>query len=287
VLLLADIFQEFRIQTRKSIDIDPLHYISLPSMSFDGAVKKAKESCEPPIDLVTDPDMYIMFERGIRGGVSQISHRYAKANNPYLEGYDATKPTSYIMYVDANNLYGWSMMENLPVSHFEWCNPTIEEVLTGNYSCNNGMLVECDLEYPEDLHDLHNDLPLAPERIELGYADASSTSHEAFTSKIPTKKSEKLCGHFRPRKNYVVHARVLQFYVNHGMKLTKIHRAIKCLQSTFLKPWIDMNSANRAVASNDFEKDLYKLLNNAVFGKKLCKTNVHKRMFGSHFVMNK
>jgi hypothetical protein len=211
--------------------------------------------------------MYMMFERGIRGGVSQISHRYAKANNPYLEGYDASKPTSYIMYVDANNLYGWSMMENLPVSHFEWCNPTIEEVLAGDYSCNNGMFVECDLEYPEELHNLHNDLPLAPERIELGYADASPTSHEAFTSKVPTKKSEKLCGHFRPRKNYVVHARVLQFYVSHGMKLTKIHRAIKCLQSTFLKPWIDMNSAKRALASNDFEKDLYKLLNNAVFGK--------------------
>jgi hypothetical protein len=99
----------------------------------------------------------MMFERGIRGGVSQISHRYAKANNPYIEGYAASKPTSYIMYVDANNLYGWSMMENLPISHFEWCNPTIEEVLACDYSCNSGIFVECDLEYPKKLHGLHND----------------------------------------------------------------------------------------------------------------------------------
>jgi len=82
VLLSGDVFQEFRIQTRKNIDIDPLHYINLPSMAFDGAVKKAKEFCEPSIDLVTDPDMYMMLERGIRGVVSQISNRYGKANNP-------------------------------------------------------------------------------------------------------------------------------------------------------------------------------------------------------------
>lgn len=184
--------------------------------------------------------MYMMFERGIRGGVSQISHRYAKANNPYLDdGYDKSKPSSYIMYLDANNLYGWSMMQNLPVSNFEWCNPSIEEVLTGNYNDKNGLFVECDVENPEELHDLHNDLPLAPEQIDLGYADSSPTSHTTFSCKTTTNKCEKLCGHSRKREKYVVHARVLQFYANHGMKLTKIHRAIKCLQSTFLKPWID------------------------------------------------
>ncbi len=116
------------IQARKNIDIEPLYYISFPSMAFDGAVKKSTEFCGQPINFVTDLDMYMMFERGIRGGVSQISHIYAKTNNPYLEGYDASEPISYIMYVDANNIFGWSMMENLPISHFERCNPTIEEV---------------------------------------------------------------------------------------------------------------------------------------------------------------
>ena len=158
-------------------------------------------------------------------------------------------------------------MENLPVSHFEWCNPTIEEVLARDYSCNNGMFVKCDHEYPEELHELHNDLPLAPERIMLGYVDASPTSHASFTSKIQAKKYEIVCGHLRPRKKYVVHARVLQFYDSHRIELNKIHRAIKCLQSTFLLPWIDIHSAKRALASYDFEKDLYKLLNNAVFGR--------------------
>jgi hypothetical protein len=139
VLLLADIFQDFRIQTRKNIDIDPLHYISLLSMAFDGAVKKGKEFFEPSIDLLSNLDMYIMFERGIQGGVSQITQRYAKANNPYLEGYDANILNSYIMYFDANKFYGWSMMENLPISHLKWCNPSIEEVLACDYRCKNCM----------------------------------------------------------------------------------------------------------------------------------------------------
>ena len=132
VLLLADIFQEFRIQTQKNIGIDPLHYICLLSMAFDGDVKIVTDSCEPQINLVTDLDMYMMFERVTWGAVSQISNRYAKANNPYLEGYDASKPTSYIMHVDANNIYECSMMENLPVSHFKWCNPSIEEILASD-----------------------------------------------------------------------------------------------------------------------------------------------------------
>ncbi len=92
VLLLADIFQEFRTQTMTNIGIDPLHYISLPSMAFDGAIKKAKELEKAPVKLLTNLDMYMMFERGIRDGGSVISHRYAKANNPHLEGYNPSKP---------------------------------------------------------------------------------------------------------------------------------------------------------------------------------------------------
>ena len=237
-------------------------------MAFDGAVKVASETCKPSINVVTDPDMYMMFERGIRGGVSQISHRYAKANNPHLDDYDPSKPNSYIMYVDANNLYGWSMMQNLPVSGFEWVdNMSIEDVIAGDWSGETGLFVEVDMEYPMELHDAHNDLPLAPEKVNLGFSDASPAAQAIYTGVSTTVKNEKLCGHFRPREKYVVHARVLQLYSRMGMRVTKLHRAIKCKQAQFLKPWIEMNSNKRAKAKNDFEKDLYKLSNNAVFGK--------------------
>ena len=268
VALLADIFEEFRRQTQSNIDIDPLHYISLPSMAFDGAVKTAKETHKSPINLVTDPDMYMMFERGIRGGVSQISHRYAKANNPHLEDYNPNEPNSYIMYLDANNLYGWAMMQKLPVSGFEWVDDMpIDDVLAGDWSGDTGLFVEVDLEYPQELHDAHNDLPLAPEKVNLGFSDASPTAQAMFTGVTTAAKNEKLCGHFRVREKYVVHARVLQLYARMGMRITKLHRAIKCKQDDFLKPWIEMNSNKRAKAKTDFEKDLFKLSNNAVFGK--------------------
>ena len=176
-------------------------------MAFDGAVKTAKEEAKETISLVTDPDMYMMFERGIRGGVSQITHRYAKANNPYLEDYDPSKPNSYIMYLDANNLYGWAMMQNLQVSGFEWVDIGLDEVLDGEWSGDKGLFVEVDIEYPREMHDAHNGLPLAPEKVSLGFSDSSPTARGMYTGVSANTKNEKLCGDFRPRKNYVVHAR--------------------------------------------------------------------------------
>ena len=134
--------------------------------------------------------------------------RYAMANNRYMPGFDASKPESYILYIDANNLYGKAMSYALPVGGFEWRSDlTIDDVLKCDWSDSVGCFVEVDLSYPEHLHDLHNDLPLAPEKVELGYEDASDTSRARRSH--AGAAGEKLCGHFRPRFHYVCDARAL------------------------------------------------------------------------------
>jgi hypothetical protein len=110
--------------------------------------------------------MFMFIEQGMRGGVSMASSKYAKANNPYTPNYDPSKPTNYIMYFDMNNLYGCAMTENLPISNFGFIdNPSIEDILTVTKDDEWGAFVEVDLEYPPELHDEHNDFPLAAERI--------------------------------------------------------------------------------------------------------------------------
>ena len=113
------------------------------------------------LELLTDPDMLLMFEKGIRGGISMISNRLGQANNKYMEEkFDSSQPSKFISYLDANNLYGWAMMKPLPVGDFKWLSP-LELENWKEIPC----ILEVDLDYPEKLHDLHNDYPLAPERL--------------------------------------------------------------------------------------------------------------------------
>jgi hypothetical protein len=268
VLLLADVFESFRQLAINTYECDPACYISLPSFAFDALLKMNQSNPGmKPLELLKDPDMYAFYERGIRGGVSQISTRYAKANNPYMADYDPSKEKSYISYLDACNLYGHSMSQYLPTHGFMWANDiTLDEVLSGDWTGEDGLSVEADIEYPAELHDLHNDLPLAPETI---LTDESSVS-PYLKSMHPDKKvvaCRKLAGHFNTRVRYVCDARNLQYYVSKGMICTKIHRAIRCKQQQFIRDWIEKNTAMRAAAKNDFEKDFYKLMNNSVFGK--------------------
>ena len=164
--MLADVFENFRDLGRRTYKLDPAYYLSSPQLSFDAALLHTE--AEP--ELISDTAMYQMIDDGIRGGVAMISTRYARANNPEVEGYDPTKPISWIKGLDANNLYGWSMAQPLPYSDFEWVDQdelTKIDWLAQTVNQEIGYIAKVDLEYQAELHDKHNDYPLVPERIKF------------------------------------------------------------------------------------------------------------------------
>ena len=118
------------------------------------------------LDLISERDMQLFMERGMRGGILYMSHRHVKANNKYMGDYNPQKESSYLMYLDANNLYGWAMSLPLPYRDFKWLEGFTPHNLEDYHeNSRKGIILEVDLEYPEDLHDLHNDYPCAPEKI--------------------------------------------------------------------------------------------------------------------------
>ena len=161
-LLLADVFENFRSKCFEVYELDPAHFLSLPGLAWQACLRKTNVKFE----LLTDYDMLLMVEEGIRGGICHSIHRYAKANNKYMENYDKNEESSYIQYLDANNLYGWTMSQKLPVNNFKWVEDTskINEEFIKNYNENNkkGYILEVDVKYPKKLHDSHSDLPFLP-----------------------------------------------------------------------------------------------------------------------------
>ena len=258
VLLLADVFENFRDICLKNYGLDPVYYYTAPGLAWDAMLKMTKINLE----LLSDVDKLLMIEKGIRGGISIISNRYGKANNKYMKDYNKKEASKYLMYVDANNLYGCAMSQKLPVHSFKWMTNKEIENLFNNQIVQvwkrTPCILEVDLTYPEELHDLHNDYPLCPERVECD------------------KGVKKLIPNLRHKNNYVVHYKTLMQYLNLGMELKKIHRGIKFIECDFLKPYIDKNTNLRTKAKNNFEKDFFKLMNNSVFGKTM--ENIRNRV---------
>ena len=146
----------------KAYNLDPCHFYTSPGLAWQACLKMT----EVELELLTDPDMYLFIEEGLRGGISMISKRHSKANNPYVADYDPYKQTNYVMYLDANNLYGWAMSHPLPTGEFAWL--TEQEIANLNiqdvpYDNGDGYILEVDLSNPTRLHELHNDYPLAAE----------------------------------------------------------------------------------------------------------------------------
>ena len=247
VLLLADVFEEFREVCLKHYKLDPAWYYTSPGLAWDACLKMSQVI----IELLHDQDMLLMVEKGVRGGVSMISTRYGKANNKYMQEYDPSSPSKHIIYLDANNLYGWAMSKKLPTHGFRW----MKRERLADWE-DTPCILEVDLEYPHDLHDLHNDYPLAPEHIEMNGV-------------------EKLIPNLNNKKKYVVHYEALKLYVKYGLRITKIHRGITFQESTWLKDYIDMNTRLRMKSKNNFESNFFKLMNNSVFGKTI--ENIRKR----------
>ena len=276
VLLLADVLENFRSVCLKAYNLDPCHFYTSPGLAWQACLKMT----DVELELLTDPDMYLFIEEGLRGGISMISNRYSMANNPYVPDYDPTQENSYVMYFDASNLYGWAMSQPLPNGEFDWL--TEQEIAAldiTNVADDNeeGYILKVDLHYPTELHDLYNDYPLAPERMKISpemlspYCQDLSECFNLRGGAVP-----KLVPNLRDKTNYVVHYRNLKQYLALGMKLTMIHRVLVFQQSPWLKTYINFNTEKRKHAANDFEKDFYKLMNNSVFGKTM--ENLRKRV---------
>ena len=258
-LLLADVFENFRDLCLKIYGLDPVYYFTAPGLAWDACLKMTNINLE----LLSDLDMLLMFEKGIRGGISMISNRYGEANNKYMGNrFNKKKLKKYLMYLDANNLYGCAMSEKLPTHGFKWLSSGEMEKLFNNQVVQiwekTPCILEVDLEYPENLHDLHNDYPFCPERVEC------------------KNGVEKLIPNLRDKTKYVIHYKNLIQCLKAGMKLKKIHRGIKFIESAWLKPYIDKNTNLRTQAKNNFEKDFFKLMNNSVFGKTM--ENIRNRV---------
>ena len=235
--------------------LDAAHYLTSPSMGQSAVLKITKIE----IDLLHDQDMHLFFEEGIRGGVSVISNRYAKANNKYMgEEYDESKDSSYIMYWDANALYSGAMQEPVPYKNFRWIETKTLRRMEKYPSLIKSCTLEVDLNVPntKEFHKLTNDCPLAPE-----------------TKLI--EKVQKLAPNLLNKKRYIVHHKALRCYLKYGLVLKKIHRGVSYEEKAFMKPYIDLNTKMRIEARNDFEVMFFKLMNNSVFGKQM--ENVRQR----------
>ena len=157
--------------------------------------------------------MLLMFEQGIRGGITQAVHKYTLANNKYMgDRIDSKSESSYLQYLDANNLYGWAMSQPLPTGGFKWVDVTPNEISELATRTDRGYLLEVDVSYPKELHNPHNDLPFMCERMEINGV-------------------EKLVPNLRDKRNYVIHIQALNQAPQHGLRLHRIHRVIEFDQS--------------------------------------------------------
>ena len=256
MLLLSNVFEAFMNTYLEYYKLDLAHFYTSPGLAWKACLKKMGVRLE----LLTDPDMLLMFEKGIRGGITQAVH-HAKANNKYMgEKYNPKEESSFLMYLDANNLYGWAMIQLLPTGGFKWVNPSqfTPDRIDSYANCNKkGYLLEVDIKYPKELHDLHNDLPFMCEKMMIN-------------------KIEKLIPNLYDKKKYVIHIGALGQALKHGLILEKVHRVIEFEQSAWLAPYINFNTELRKKAKNEFEKEFFKLMNNAVFGKTMENITKHK-----------
>ena len=256
VALLANVYEAFRDTCLKHYKLDPAHFYTSPGLAWKACLKHTGIRLE----LLTNPDMLLMFEQGIRGGITQAVRKYASANNKYMgDKFNPNEDTTYLQYLDANNLYGWAMSQPLPTGGFKWVDVKPNEISELATGTDKGYLLEVDVSYPKELHNPHNDLPFMCERMEINGV-------------------EKLVPNLRDKKNYVIHIQALNQVLQHGLRLDRIHRAIEFDQSSWLKTYIDFNTELRTAAANDFEKDFFKLKNNSVFGKTMENIRKHRNI---------
>ena len=276
VLLLADVWESFRNVCYSNYGLDCTYYYTSPGLSFDAMLKHTKIELE----LFTDSEMYEFCDEtcsAIRGGLSQISTRHAVANNKYMSNYDSAREDSSLIYLDANNLYGWAMSNFLPIGKFQWNKNEWdrEKILSIGAEDSKGYLFEVDLHIPESLHDHFNNYVPCPENISINKSDLNEWQQIDYKE----SKVQKLCTSFKDKIKYVVNYRYLQLVLKLGVELTAVHRVLEFEQKDFLKSYIQLNTELRTEATkakDKFGTDFFKLMNNSVFGKTM--ENVRNRI---------
>ena len=197
MVLLANVYEAFRDTCLKHYSLDPAHFYMAPRLAWKACLKRTGIKLE----LLADLDMLLMFERGIRGGITQAVRKYAAANNPYMgHKFDPNKDTIYLQYLDANNLYSWEMSPPLPAGGFRWVAIEPNEISELATRTDKGYIQEVDVSYPRELHNPHNDLPFMCERMEINGV-------------------EKLVPNLRDKKGYIIHIKALDQALTHGLVL--------------------------------------------------------------------
>ena len=259
VLQLADVFESFVESSTREYKVNPLFSYSLPGYTWKAGLKLTNTK----LNFIKDKDLLLLLENNIRGGISSVmGDRTVESNE-----------NKQILYIDANNLYGWAMSQYLPTSEFEKLQLPeqilLEQIVEDLTHCqdNNefGYLIECDLECPVEIKEKTKNFPYCPYQTKV---DPDLFSAYMNNVNQPNyKPTPKLMCDVTNKSKYMLHYRMFKFYLNQGMKETKIHTIYRFKQSAWLANYIDHNTQKCTKAKTNFEKDLYKLLNNAFFGK--------------------
>ncbi len=280
VLILADVFEQFRDVTMDNFGLDPCHYYTAPGMSWEAMFKMTNAK----VELITDQDMLMFFEtpNSKRGGISMVANQYAKANNKYMgSDYDPSQKSSYIAYYDATALYSSCMQKHLPYGGYQWISQKAIDSFNLNIPkfCDliksmsdtdvKGSRFEVDLEYPEHLHEMHNDYPLAAENLTVTESMLSNYNRKLLKdNNLKHHEIGKLIPNLQNKTNYILDYRNLKLYLELGMRVTKIHSGMTFDQRPWMKPYIDFCMQQRKeCGKNAFKKDYFKLLCNSVYGK--------------------
>ena len=286
-LLLACVFEEFRQISHQTYGLDCAHHFSASNLAGDAFKRICKDS---NVQLLSDRRHLEMVENMMRGGTASVFHsRFFKANNKECPDFNPDQPSNYGFMIDANNLYGGVMqMEKLPVRIFELIEHIEDEVIVNQIlnmteDSSIGFILEVDLEYPEELHEDHQDYTLAPtkESVHQDWLSPYQTNLlEQMKNQVIARRSigktKKLLQTLHDKSNYTIRYKLLQLFVRLGLKVKKVHRVLKFEQEAWLEPYITLNTTKRQQARNKFEEDLYKLLNNCAYGK-TCESK-RKRM---------